>query len=260
MHVSPGVDDTYTSRNWTGHVFFSRMNPGFISIAATVVLECTVVLVNVSMTVVWFSGVLSAEEVSWCGWNLIPWKIALKVVDGTLTGIKYRDEIIRPHVLPFVQQHNATLQQDNARPHVVLVVTDFLIQNNVNVLPWPAMSPDLSPIEHVWDEMSVAYVAWKSAVDVTWPVTCACENLEWYSPGIFQNTSCINEASLPSMHRFQWWTYTVLMSWTVFRKCPWKLISIQDATDAITMSTELVLNKDQIKPWYILCSNFLYTS
>ena len=51
----------------TGHVFFSRMNPGFISTAATVVLECTVVLVNVSMTVVWFSGVLSAEVVSWCG-------------------------------------------------------------------------------------------------------------------------------------------------------------------------------------------------
>ena len=75
------------------------------------------------------------------------------VVDGTLTGIRYRDEIIRPHVLPFVQQHNATLQQDNARPHVALVVTNFLIQKNVNVLPCPATSPDLSPIEHVWDEM-----------------------------------------------------------------------------------------------------------
>ena len=69
-------------------------------------------------------------------------RTALVVVDGTLTGIRYRDEIIRPHVLPFVQQHNATLQQDNARQHVALVVIDFLIQNNVNVLPWPAMSPD----------------------------------------------------------------------------------------------------------------------
>ena len=80
-------------------------------------------------------------------------RTALVVVYGTLTGIRYRDEIIRPHVLPFVQQHNATLQQDNARPHVALVITDFLIQNNVNVLLWPVMSPDLSPIEHVWDEM-----------------------------------------------------------------------------------------------------------
>ena len=44
----PGV---YTSRNRTGHVF-SWMNPDFISTAVTVVLECTIVLVNVSMTVV----------------------------------------------------------------------------------------------------------------------------------------------------------------------------------------------------------------
>ena len=51
-------------------------------------------------------------------WNLIRGRTALVVVDGTLTGIRYRDEIIRPRVLPFVQQHNATLQQDNARPHV----------------------------------------------------------------------------------------------------------------------------------------------
>ena len=32
------------------------------------------------------------------------------------------------------------------------------------------------------------------------------------------------------------------------------------SADAITMSIELELNKGQIKPWYILCSNFLYTS
>ena len=80
-------------------------------------------------------------------------RTALVVVDSTLTGIRYRAEVIRPDVLPFVQQQYAMLQQDNAHPHVTLVVTDFLIQKNVNVLHWPAMSPDLSPIEHVWDEM-----------------------------------------------------------------------------------------------------------
>ena len=36
-------------------------------------------------------------------------RTAIVVVDGTLTGIRYRDEIIQAHVLPFVQQHNATL-------------------------------------------------------------------------------------------------------------------------------------------------------
>ena len=24
-------------------------------------------------------------------------------------------------------------------------------RNNVNVLPWPAVSPDMNPIEHIWD-------------------------------------------------------------------------------------------------------------
>ena len=33
------------------------------------------------------------------------------------------------------------------------VVRDYLTQQNVDLLPWPAVSPDLSPIEHVWDEM-----------------------------------------------------------------------------------------------------------
>ena len=28
---------------------------------------------------------------------------------------------------------------------------DYLATNHVNVLPWPAYSPDLSPIEHIWD-------------------------------------------------------------------------------------------------------------
>ena len=40
---------------------------------------------------------------------------------------------------------------DNARPYVVRICRQFLNRNNVNVLSWPAVSPDMNPIEHIWD-------------------------------------------------------------------------------------------------------------
>ncbi|GFW20304.1 RNase H domain-containing protein [Trichonephila clavipes] len=42
-------------------------------------------------------------------------------------------------------------QQDNARPHTARVSQDCL--RTVTTLPWPARSPDLSPIEHIWDHL-----------------------------------------------------------------------------------------------------------
>ena len=40
---------------------------------------------------------------------------------------------------------------DNARPHVARIYRQFLNRNNVNALPWPAVSPDMKPIQHIWD-------------------------------------------------------------------------------------------------------------
>ena len=39
---------------------------------------------------------------------------------------------------------------DNARPHVARVCRQFLNRNYVNVLSWPAVSPYMNPIEHIW--------------------------------------------------------------------------------------------------------------
>ena len=75
----------------------------------------------------------------------------LVTVAGTLTAVRYCQQIVTPHILPFIRRHNATLQQDNARCHTARFTRDLLQRNNVNVLDWPARSPDLSPIEHMWD-------------------------------------------------------------------------------------------------------------
>ncbi|GFW67291.1 hypothetical protein TNCV_3337921 [Trichonephila clavipes] len=42
-------------------------------------------------------------------------------------------------------------KQDNARPHVLKTVRDFCSAQRMQLLPWPAYSSDMSPIEHVWD-------------------------------------------------------------------------------------------------------------
>lgn len=39
--------------------------------------------------------------------------------------------------------------QDNARSHVA--ARDYLEVSNIELLPYPANSPELNPIEHVWN-------------------------------------------------------------------------------------------------------------
>ena len=40
---------------------------------------------------------------------------------------------------------------ENARPHRSRAVTVYLQREPVTSNPWPAMSPHLNPIEHIWD-------------------------------------------------------------------------------------------------------------
>lgn len=81
-------------------------------------------------------------------------KTELVTVNGTLNSVRYCNEIIRPVVHPYIRDRHAdTLQQDNARPHVARYTRDTLGQLNIPTLDWPARSPDLSPIEQLWDDL-----------------------------------------------------------------------------------------------------------
>ncbi|GFV57029.1 transposable element Tcb2 transposase [Trichonephila clavipes] len=59
---------------------------------------------------------------------------------------------VMPQAIPFLQGlPGAVFQQDNARPHVAKTVKSYLDSQQVQLLPWPAYSLDMSPIEHLWD-------------------------------------------------------------------------------------------------------------
>ena len=81
-------------------------------------------------------------------------KTDLHIVQGRLNARNNRDNILQPIAVPFIRNNGlALLQQDNARPHTARITMDFLRQQGVNVLPWPAYSTDLNPLEHLWDEL-----------------------------------------------------------------------------------------------------------
>lgn len=73
-----------------------------------------------------------------------------------MTAVRSIAETLRPHVILMRRQmgRNFILMQDNARPHTARIVVNFLEDNNIEMLP--PMSPDLNPIEHVWDMMGRA--------------------------------------------------------------------------------------------------------
>ncbi|GFU18414.1 transposable element Tcb1 transposase [Trichonephila clavipes] len=68
---------------------------------------------------------------------------------GTFNSIRYISGVLRPMALTFIRVlRKPTFMQDNVRPYVIGIVRTFLKMESVRLLPWPARSPDLSPIEN----------------------------------------------------------------------------------------------------------------
>ncbi|GFU17839.1 transposable element Tcb2 transposase [Trichonephila clavipes] len=77
------------------------------------------------------------------------------VANGTMTGQRYIDEVLLPHVRLFrgAVGDKFVFMDDNATCHRTLSIQDGLDSEGIQRLVWPARSPDLNPIQNVWDAL-----------------------------------------------------------------------------------------------------------
>jgi transposase len=80
-------------------------------------------------------------------------KLIISIYEKTMSSSKYID-VLKENLLPLINSKNdrkLLFQQDNAPCHTSFSTINFFSENKIEVMYWPPNSPDLNPIENLWN-------------------------------------------------------------------------------------------------------------
>ncbi|KAK9702797.1 DDE superfamily endonuclease [Popillia japonica] len=101
----------------------------------------------------------SRITLAYWGWMSSAGPGELTCIGTRLNAVEYiriLEDVLLPSVgIVYPPPHRITLVQDNSAVHTAAVVQEWFQQHqeDTEVLPWPAKSPELNPIENLWAAM-----------------------------------------------------------------------------------------------------------
>ena len=106
--------------------------------------------------------------------------------------------------------YHLMFQQDNTQTHVARI----LKAENVPVLPWPAYSPDMSPIEHVWDALDLRVLS------IDRNIARHCRGVGQHCTGHNQQPNQLYKKEMCCVAWGKWWSHQKTRYWLILWYTP----------------------------------------